>query len=111
MLLNVINTIAVAMTVTIVIWYLILVFDIDMGLWYSLNYSVKTFLKKKKTMCIMSFDCYKYDYYLIIIIFIIIVWLVIVGLIILIMFILNDYAMNNQYQSLRTSILRWNNKK
>ena len=43
MLLNVINTIAVAMTVTIVIWYLILVFDIDMGLWYSLNYSVKTF--------------------------------------------------------------------
>ena len=96
MLLNVINTIAVAMTVTIVIWYLILVFDIDMGLWYSLNYSVKTF----KKMCIMSFDCYKYDYYLIIII-----------LIILIMFILNDYAMNNQYQSLRTSILRWNNKK
>ena len=46
MLLNVINTIAVAMTVTIVIWYLILVFDIDMGLWYSLNYSVKTFKKK-----------------------------------------------------------------
>jgi hypothetical protein len=47
MLLNVINTIAVAMTVTIVIWYLILVFDIDMGLWYSLNYSVKTFFKKR----------------------------------------------------------------
>ena len=40
-LLNIINTIAVAMTVTTVIWYLTLVFDIDMGLWYSLNYSVE----------------------------------------------------------------------
>lgn len=40
-LLNVINTIAVVMTVTTVIWYLTLVFDIDMGLWYSLNYSVE----------------------------------------------------------------------
>ena len=29
---------------------------------------MKTLNKKEHAMCIMSFDCYKYDYYLIVII-------------------------------------------